>query len=125
METVVRVYDCEEDINAVRSDVSNGLKWIRAGAGEPNHEEPGLPDHPAIAGDRKERVDSSEDDESCGGVPGVSTAGNTTILEYNLTPKLSENANGDPGGGGATGGIGFMVREKGDGQSEESNPGQV
>ena len=124
METVVRVYDCVEDINAVLSDASNGPKWIRAGAGEPNHGEPGLPDHPAIAGDMKEKGDSSEDKDDCGGVPGVSTAGET-ILEYDLTPNFSENANGDPGGGGATGGIGFMVREKGDGQSEESNPGQV
>jgi hypothetical protein len=55
------LYDCEEDITAVLSDVTNRPEWIRAGAGEPNHGEPGLPDHPAIAGDMKEKGDSSED----------------------------------------------------------------
>jgi hypothetical protein len=54
----------------------------------------------------------------------TSTAGNV-ILEYELTRNISENANGDPGGGGATGGIGFRVSENGDGPSEESNPGQL
>ena len=54
----------------------------------------------------------------------TSTAGNV-ILEYELTRNISENANGDPGGGGATGGIGFRVSKNGDGPSEESNPGQL
>ena len=118
------MYDCEEDITAVLSDVTNRPEWIRAGAGEPNHGEPGLPDHPAIAGDMKEKGDSSEDKDDCGGVPGVSTAGNV-ILEYELTRNISDIANGDPGGGGATGGIGFRVSKNGDGPSEESNPGQL
>ena len=106
---VERDYNCEEDIAIIRSDVSNRPEWIRAGAGEPNHGEPGLPGHPAIAEDNKEEVDSSEDKDDCGGVPGVSTAGRTPILEYNLTPKLSQNENGDPGGGGEMGGIGLLV----------------